>query len=117
MILKLKKTNFCTINPEFLKDADIEKVLLSNNISSTEKKYKYFLGYLNDNYKVKPLHKMLKKTNSYVKSCHGQTKWMYFFYWKWWLEKYNTICDNVSTNIKKEFDGKSVYNKNALKPK
>ena len=79
MILKLKKINFCAINPEFLKDADIEKVLLSNNISSTEKKYKYFLGYLYDNYKVNSLHKMLKKTSSYVKSCHGQTKWMYFF--------------------------------------
>ena len=61
MILKLKKINFCAINPEFLKDADTEKVLLSNNISSTEKKYKYFLGYLYDNYKVNPLHKMLKK--------------------------------------------------------
>ena len=58
MILKLKKINFCAINPEFLKDADIEKVLLSNNISSTEKKYKYFLGYLYDNYKVNPLHKV-----------------------------------------------------------
>ena len=29
--------------------------------------------------------------------------------------KYNTICDNVSSNIKKEFDSESVYNKNFLK--
>ena len=28
------------------------------------------------------------------------------------LKKYNTIWDKVSANIKKEFDGKPVYNKN-----
>ena len=27
------------------------------------------------------------------------------------LEKYNTTCDELSTNIKKEFDSKPVYNK------
>ena len=32
--------------PIFLKDVDIEKVLLSNKISSCEKTYKYFNGYL-----------------------------------------------------------------------
>ena len=33
------------------------------------------------------------------------------------LEKYNTIWDNVSEDIKKEFDSKSVCNKNVRKPK
>ena len=33
------------------------------------------------------------------------------------LEKYNTIWDKVSTDIKKEFDTKPVYNKNYLKTK
>ena len=33
------------------------------------------------------------------------------------LEKYNTICDKVSADIKKEFDSKFVYNKNCLKSK
>ena len=31
------------------------------------------------------------------------------------LEKYNTIWDKVSTDIKKEFDSEPVYNKNYLK--
>ena len=31
------------------------------------------------------------------------------------LEKCNTIWDNVSTDIKKEFDSDSVYNKKFLK--
>ena len=33
------------------------------------------------------------------------------------LEKYNTIQDEVSADIKKEFDGKPVYNKKFLKYK
>ena len=30
------------------------------------------------------------------------------------VEKYNTIWDKVSADIKRKFDGKSVYNKNYL---
>ena len=33
------------------------------------------------------------------------------------LEKYNTISDKVSADIKKEFDSEPVYNKNFLKTK
>ena len=33
------------------------------------------------------------------------------------LEKYNTIWDKVSADIKKEFDSQPVYNKNCLKTK
>ena len=55
---------------------DIEKVLLPNKISVGEKNYKYSIGYLYNNHKVKPLHIMLP--SAYVKCCDGQTKWMYF---------------------------------------
>ena len=57
-----------------LRDIDIEKVLVSNKISFGEKNYKYFIGYLYNNHKVKPLHIMLLKTSAYVKSYDGQTK-------------------------------------------
>ena len=50
--------------------------MVSNKISSDEKKY--FTGYLCNDYKVKPLHIMITKTSTYVKSYDGQTKWMYF---------------------------------------
>ena len=33
------------------------------------------------------------------------------------LEKYNTICDQVSADMKKEFDSEPLYNKNYLKTK
>ena len=47
---------------------DIEKVLLSNKISFDEKGYKYFIGYLFDDNKVKPFNIILPETSAYVKS-------------------------------------------------
>ena len=66
----------------FLEDVDIKSLLVSNKISSGEKDYKYFIGYLNDNYR--------------------KTKWMHFLIEDdALLEKYNTISDKVSAYIKK----------------
>ena len=62
-----------------LTDKDVEKVLVSYKISFSEKNYKYFIGYLDDDYKVKPLHIVPLKTSAYVKRYDGQTKWMDFF--------------------------------------
>ena len=59
----------------------IEKVLVSNKTSSGEKDYKYFIGSWYNDYrvnKVKPLHIMLPKTSTYVKTYDRQTKWMHF---------------------------------------
>ena len=42
-----------------LKDVDIEKVLVSNKISFSEKNCKYLIGYLHNGNKVKTLHIML----------------------------------------------------------
>ena len=45
---------------------------------------------------------MLPKTTAYVKSCDGQTKWTYFLIeYDDLLEKYNTIWDKASADIKK----------------
>ena len=64
--------------PVPLRDVDIQKVLVSNKISFGEKKYKHFIGYLHNDYKIKPLHIMLLKTSACVKGYDEQTKWMYF---------------------------------------
>ena len=42
------------------------------------KNYKYFIGYMYDDYNIKPLCIMLPKPIAYVKSHDGKTKWMYF---------------------------------------
>ena len=76
MILKLKNINFTTIKVLFfLENVNIENVLVSNKISSGEKKnYKSIIGYLYDDYKVKQLHILLMNTSTYVKSYDGQTR-------------------------------------------
>ena len=101
-----------------LRKVDIEKALVSNKIYLGEKSYKYFIGYLYNDNRVKPLHLMVPKKGAYVKIYDGQTKWMYFLIEDDdLLEKYNTIWDEVSADIKKEFDSKPVYNKIYLKTK
>ena len=61
---------------------------------------------------------MLPKTSAYVKCYDGQSNWMYFLIEDDnLLEKYNTIWDKVSPDIKKESDSEPVYDKNYLKIK
>ena len=83
-----------------------------------EKSDKDFIGYLYDNYKIKPLHIMLPKTSAYVKNYSEQTKQKYFLIeGNDLLEEYHTIWDKVSDDMEKEFDSDPVYNKNYLKTK
>ena len=106
----------------FLKGVDIEKVLQCNKILAKtfgEKTIStFFIGYLYNDHKIKPLHIMLLKIHTYVKRYDGQTKWMYFLIEvDDLLEKYNTIWDKISADIKEEFDIEPVYNKVSLKTK
>ena len=56
---------------------------------------------------------MLPKTSVFVKSYDKKTKWIYFLIEDDdSSEKYSTIWDKVSADIKKEFDSEQVYNKN-----
>ena len=92
VILKLQKTKFNSIKVLFFENVDTEKVLLSNKISSDEKNYKYFIGYLYNDLKAKPLHTLIPKGSAYEKIYDGKTKWMYFFIENDdLLEKYDTI--------------------------
>ena len=53
-------------------------------------------------YKIKPLHIILSKTNAYIKGYDGETKWMYFpIENENLLKKYNDIWNEVSNIIKK----------------
>ena len=61
-----EKNKFITIRVLFLKNMQIWKSV--SIYSSGEKSYKYFIGYLYNDYKVKQLHIMLPKISAYVKS-------------------------------------------------
>ena len=96
----------------------IKKVSVSKKVSSGEKSYEYFIGYLYNVYKAKLLRIRPPKTRTYVKSCDGQTKWIYFsIEIDDLLKKDGTIWYKVSGDIKKEFDSEPVYHKIFLKTK
>ena len=71
-------------------DVDIDKMLISSMVSSSEKNYKYFFGYIDDDFKIKPLHIMPPNMSTYVKSYNGE-----------FLKKYNDIWNKVCNSIKK----------------
>ena len=99
-----KSTNPHPFHPPSIRnDNTMGMAFLVYKISFGEKNYKYFIGYLYNDHKVKPLHIMLRKTSFYVKSC-------ILIEDDDLLEKYNTIWDKVIADIKK-IDSKAVYNK------
>ena len=71
MILKLKNIFY------LLADVNIDTILVSNKTFSVKKMYKYFIGYLHDGFKIKPLYIGLLETSACIKSYDGQTKWIY----------------------------------------
>ena len=89
--------------------------MISNKISFGEKIYKYFIGYLYNDNKAKPLHALLPKWSTCVRSYNEQTKLMYFLIEDVDLLKEYTICQKNSADIKKAFDSVPVYNKEFLK--
>ena len=72
-------------------------------MSFGDKNYKYFIGCLHNDHKVKLLHIILPKTSAYVNSYNGQIKLMYcLIEHDDLLESDNTIWNKVSANIKIE---------------
>ena len=69
-----------------------------------KKIYMYFNSFLYGDFKVKPLHMILPKASAYVENFDGQTKWMYFSSEDDdLLEKFKTIWDKLSGDLKKNF--------------
>ena len=99
----MKNINFTAKSPIFLEDLDINNVLVSNKISSGEKNYKYFIGFLSDDYKIKPVHTMPSKTSVHVKSYDCQTTLTYFLI--------------KNDDLLKKIDSKPVYNKKVFRSK
>ena len=48
----IKHKIHCHKNPIFLEDVDIDNILISNKISSSEKNCKCFIVYMVDDYKI-----------------------------------------------------------------
>ena len=110
VILKMKNKIFTTIKSYFL-DVDTDNTIVIYKIYSSETNYKYFIGYLYDDYKFKSLNINTSKKKSNVKDYDGETNWMYFLIKDDnLLNKYNTIWDKFSADLNKTLI-KSLYTK------
>ena len=100
-----------------LKDVDTDDILISTKIVSSNKNYIYFIAYIDDYCRVKPLSIVLPKTSACIKRNDGGTTWRYFLIEDGdLLKKYSNICDKASSSMKKEFDSESIYNNRLMKP-
>ena len=67
-------------------------------------------------YEIKPLRVIFTKASAYVKSYHGETKWINFFIKdEDLLKKYNDPWNKVSNDIKEELVCEHIYNKKVSK--
>ena len=74
--MKLKNKFDCH-ESHILKKVYTDNLLVSNKNSFGKKNYKFFIGDLYDDYKIKPLHIVLLKTKIYVKCSDCQIEWMH----------------------------------------
>ena len=87
-------------------------------VSSGDNNYKYFIGYKKHDHKIKLLDIMFPKTNAYLKSCDGETKWKCFSIEDdELLEKQDGIWNKVSNSMKNELCCEPNYNKKILTTK
>ena len=69
-----KRKFLCYKNPIFKKDVHADNILISNKTSFGKKNHKYLIVYMDDDFKIKPLHIILPKMSGYVIVYDG----MYF---------------------------------------
>ena len=99
-----------------IKNVDIDKTVVSNEVPFDKKGFKYFTGQKGTK-KNKPLCEFLPKMTGCRKDF-DETKYISFLLKdNELLEKYNETWKKVSNAIKKRFDSNSVYIKKYLRTK
>ena len=95
------------------KNIDINKIVVSNEVSFGKKDFKYFIGH-KDATRSRPSC-ILFSEMSPCRRNFDKTKGMYFLIKdEKLLEKHNEIWKKISSIIKKEFDSKPLYSKKYL---
>ena len=99
-----------------MKNKHINKTVLSNKVSLSEKGLKYFISYKDA--KNTPSITFLPANMSAYRRYFDETKYRSFSGKDHeFLEKYNGIWEKVKNSNKKEFDSEPVYNEKDLKAK
>ena len=68
-----KRKFICQKNPILIEDVDIDKILISNNVSCVKENYKFFISYRSYDYEIKSLSIILPETTAYVRSYDDGT--------------------------------------------
>ena len=102
--------------PIWIKNIDINKVLVFNKVSFGKKCFKYFIGF-KDAIITQPLCIFVPKMSAYRRDF-DETKYMFFLIKDdELLEKYNEIWEKVENSVRIEFDTEPLYNEKYLKAK
>ena len=105
--MKFINKNFSAIKSNFLRDVKTDNILIPTVISFGKRNCKYVIGYMDDDYKTKPLNILLPKTSTYVKSMMVKLNGCFI------LLFYDDTWNKVSHRIKKR-DIEPIYNKKSL---
>ena len=96
---------------------DIDKIVISDKFKHTDKGFKCFIGYKDDNI-IRPLCVILPQMNGYIKYFDNSRKNMSFL-----AEddiifvKYNEIWNKIKKALNIKFHTKPVYHQKYLKTK
>ena len=99
-----------------MKNKHINKTVLSNKVSFSQKGLKYFISYKDA--KITPSITFLPANMSTYRRYFDEIKYRSFSGKDHeFLEKYNDIWEKVKNSNKKEFDSEPMYNEKDLKAK
>ena len=123
--MTLKFSNIKVHKEEFHKskqDIDLDsvttdKIVVSDKFRHSEKGYKYFIGYQEDEI-IRPLCIILPQMNGYIKYFENDGKNMSFLIKNdevW--EKYEDISDVIKNKLGIKFHSETIYDKKYLKAK
>ena len=96
---------------------DINKIVISDKFKHSDKCFKYFIGYKDDNI-VRPLCIILPQMSGYIKYLETGGKSMSFMIEDdSILNKYNEICNKIKRTLTIKFHSMSIYDEKYIKVK
>ena len=112
-----KKQFYACKQPIDLNLVGINKVVISDKFKHTDKSFKYFIGYKDDNV-VRPLCIILPKISRYIKYFENERQNMSFMIEDGGvLVKYNEIWNKIKKTLSIKFHSTPVYNEKYIKAK
>ena len=112
-----KKEFHASKEPIVLNLVDVEKIVVSDKFKHSDKGFKYFIDYTDDNI-IRPLCIILPQMSGYIKYFDNDGKIMSFKIEDGsGLVKYNEIWNKIKKTLDIKFHSKLVYDEKYIKTK